>query len=87
MLTILYKPNYFTKSQSNYAFALNADLNTQATLITNNTNAITEVNTTLNNQSDKSNSYTKAEIISFIETQYTFNGSFFKTCRSGKRTV
>ena len=53
---------------------MHADLNTQATLITNNTNAITEINTTLNNKADKFNSYTRAEIIPFIETQYTFNG-------------
>ena len=46
--TILIQTNYFTNTQLNYSFALNADLNTQATLITNNTNAITEINTTLN---------------------------------------
>ena len=45
----LIQTNYFTNTQLNYSFALNADLNTQATLITNNTNAITEINTTLNN--------------------------------------
>ena len=70
----LIQKRYFTKTHLTYSFALNADLNTQATLITNNTNAIAELNTTLNNKADKSNSYTRAEIISFIETQYTFNG-------------
>ena len=32
----------------------------------------------MNNKADKSNSYTKTEIRAFIETQYTFNGSFLK---------
>ena len=42
--------NYFTKSQSTYSLALNADLNTQVTLMTNNTNATSEINTKLNTQ-------------------------------------
>ena len=57
---------------------MNADLNSQATLITNNTSAITTINNTLNNKSDKSDSYTRAEIIGFINSYYTFNGSFLK---------
>ena len=39
---------------------------------------ITTINNSLNNKSDKSNSYTRAEIIGFIESYYTFNGSFLK---------
>ena len=42
--------NHFTKSQSTYSLALNADLNTQVTLMTNTTNAISEINTKLNTQ-------------------------------------
>ena len=57
---------------------MNADLNSQATLITNNTNAITSIITTLDNKSNKSDSYTRAEIISLIDSYYTFNGSFLK---------
>ena len=32
----------------------------------------------LDTEADKSNSYTRAELITFIETQYTVNGSFIK---------
>ena len=47
-------------------------------MITNNTNASTPITTTLDNNSDKSDSYTRAEIIGFIDSYYTFNGSFLK---------
>ena len=66
------------KTQSTYSFALNSDLSAQATLITNNTIYIKEKTTTLNNNLDQSNNYTKTEIITLIETQYTVNGSFIK---------
>ena len=68
--------NYFTKAQIHHLFELSSDLNSQATLITNNTYAIPDVNTQLINEADKSNSYTEEEIITLVETQYTFNGSF-----------
>ena len=42
-----------------------------------NHNAIID-DSALNSKVDKSNTYTRAEIITFIETQYTFNGSFIK---------
>ena len=53
-------------------------MSSQATLITNNTNDITTINNTLTNNSDKSDSYTRAEIIGFINSYYTCNGSFLK---------
>ena len=42
-----------------------------------NHNAIID-DSALNSKVDKSDTYTRAEIITFIETQYTFNGSFIK---------
>ena len=39
---------------------------------------ITTINNALNNKSDKSDSHTRAEILGFINSYYTFNGSFSK---------
>ena len=74
----LIRNNYYYKGKINNSFALSADLSSQANLTRNHTNAITTINTTLNNKSDKSDSYTRAEIIGFIDSYHTFNGSFLK---------